>query len=249
MAKLLDPRQPVRFVPIDQRALPEERQIAYLLRPPGLYDQAALERATIARGGRQHHVIEKLQVLRAGVLEVMDEASEADRQFFASKIDAYIEALVAVGEQAMSGTLDTTTEEGRAESLEAAKQLAAFEEALQPITAIVHDRYDRYAQMVADDTVYPIIRGIEAARMFLVGWENLKVPFVRTERGVPDSALARIPRHHIPQIGREVDRLMRPTEDEAKNSDSPSASPSGRKTSPAANSQPRKRRGKTTSGA
>ena len=94
--------------------------------------------------------------------------------------------------------------------------------------------------MLADNEVAPLLRGIEAARLFLVGWENLPGEVKRGLRGADDATLARVPRDAFPGIAAFVEGLLRPTETEAGNSGSPSGGASAAPRSPAAKTRRRK---------
>jgi hypothetical protein len=106
---------------------------------------------------------------------------------------------------------------------------------LAGVERLVREAYEPYRAMLADIAVYADILGIEAARMFLVGVDGLDIAFQRDKKtGVPDPILARIDPFHLRLIGAKVEDLMKPNEEEEKNSESPSSGSSDRKTSPEA---------------
>lgn len=220
MAKLLDPKQPVRFAPADQTSKPEGEQVAYRLKVPTVMDRAAFEREIALRNGRQHHPLAKLSALRAGVVAIFDgQESEAATETLA-QIDDYAAELGGFYEQVRSGAFQG--EEGQEAFAAAIERQGEFERALVEVADIVAEAYPPFARMRADDAVYPRIQGIAAAKLFLVGWEGIVTKCDRGLAGLSDASLARIPDHHLVEIGMEVRRLSRVTEDEGKNSASPS---------------------------
>lgn len=223
MATMLHPDEVHRLVPADQRARPEGKRVVYLLRTPGLYDKTRLRRAITAAGGRQHGVIATLRLLRAGVEEIMAGGDAAMRDLHVGMIDGYVAAYLDHFARLRRGQYSVQTEEARAEFAAAVDRLARFDEDLAPVAAVVREHYQPYAQAIADDLVYPEIEAIEATRLFLVGWENRRPEFRRDQSGVPDKLLAAVPEHHRREIALELQRLMMPTEEEERDSSSPSS--------------------------
>lgn len=229
MAILHAPGDVVDFTPPDQLRLPEAERVTYRLRVPTVYERVAWRRAIAKAGGRRHGAFAVLAALRRGAERLTD---GAPRDFILAAIDEHrgrVEALAAV-----AGGDDPEAAEV------AFRAMIEGEAALAAVSALVVQGDDAYAQIQADNAVYREIAGIEAARLFLEGWEGpLPGAFARGRSGVTDASLACIPEKHLAPIGDRLAELLQPSETESGNSASPSPGPFGPKSSAAASTQPR----------
>lgn len=183
--------------------------ITYHLRAPSVADRVAYEREAVASGARYWNEIERIAVMRKGVLEIMPE-DDADRRSILEMIDGAVLDLYTASESLASGRDDP-------EMLEL--WVAALSR-LQAIGDEVQRGYPEYARVVADNAVYRSLRGISAAKLFLMEWDGIGEPLVRGRNCVLQECLDMIPYDHFAGIGLFVDNMMRPTEAEVKNSES-----------------------------
>jgi len=232
--KLAHPDKPERFEPLGQDHLPEHKRVAYLLAAPGLYAKAEFERAIRRAGGCVVREADLLAALEDGLAALLgdpdDAATLAIMQGHVADYRARIEA---------------------ASPDEAVLLVLGVDHPIARVREIVARGHARYNELEADREFYWEARGIEAARLFVVDWENGPAPFRRGPRGVPDSLLALIPEGHRTAIGFKAGQLFQPTLAEVKNSASPSpGSSSGTPSSSEATASaiPRKGRGKRTTG-
>lgn len=234
MAKLLSPAQPAELTTPAQLLAPEERRRVFLLRVPTVYDRAILRRAIAMRSGRSHSQMEMLLALKRGIETLLSgEADAAARGNLTAQVDTAVQLLMAWWESDLTGANDG--EEGAAARDEAWRSAQEQIKALGEIAELVRDADPNYAAMDADNQVYRSIQGLEAARLFLVGWRNGPAPFARDPvRGVPENLLALIDDYDLLAIGEKVVEMMAPTETERKNSASPSPGNSTETPSPAA---------------
>lgn len=207
MAKLLDPRERLRFEIPGQDDVPEEARAVYLFRAPTIIDKARFRRAVVAQGVRPIGQAQLRARARAVVTEVFD-AADPDRDRLLGLLDQ-----AETDPEPIAGELE---------------QLGAMLLQTDP----------DYARMVSDQQFYLDVAPIEAARMFLTGWENVEVEFRRDARGVTDAALAALPEAHLLFAGAHALSLFAPTEAEAKNSASPSPGAQEEAISTAENMQP-----------
>ncbi len=195
MTKLLSTKETVRFSPSGEEDGPSEHPITYSLRVPTVYDRARLRRACLARGARHWSDLEMMAVLEAGVRALLkDEADGELRESFLADIEAYTAHLV---------TGDEVPPELKARIAE--------------IEAAVARGYGPYAERVADRTYWADILPLEAARLFVVGWQGLDGTCETGPDGLTDAALDHIPRPHLTPLGLKALSLFGPSQDEAKN--------------------------------
>jgi hypothetical protein len=102
------------------------------------------------------------------------------------------------------------------------------------IEAAVVRGYAPYAERVADRTYWQDVLPIEAVRLLLTGWEGIEDPPEIGPEGLIERSLTMIPDRHLGALSLRALSLFAPTEQEAKNSDSPSAGAPASTTSPAA---------------
>jgi hypothetical protein len=212
MATLLSTKEPVRFAPAEQDG------IAYVLRVPTVYDRARLRRACLARGARHWPDLEMMAVLADGVRKLLVSDEDAERRTaFLADIEEHT-ALLATEQEVPPELIARIAE----------------------IEAAVVRGYAPYAERVADRTYWQDVLPIEAVRLLLAGWEGIEdLPEIGPE-GLSERSLSMIPDRHLGPLGLRALSLFAPTEQEAKNSVSPSAGASASTTSPAARPSPTK---------
>ncbi|MGE0650260.1 MAG: hypothetical protein AB7P12_00715 [Alphaproteobacteria bacterium] len=248
MTMILDPNQTCRFMPPGEEAKAEDRRTVYLLKAPTVWDRIALKRALGARGARQHSALAMCAALSDGVRAIYGEDVTEQGAGILTRIDALREEIESFGRRVLADGFDLEDPAERQAFTESVEHQAELNAELTAVSDIVAQGYPRYARMLSDNEAYELIHALEAARLFLAGWENGPGAFRRDPDGVPEPTLAVIPPHHLLGIGAEVARLMRPTETESKNSDSPSSSGSRPAASTAASSTGRTTPSKTTPG-
>jgi hypothetical protein len=247
MAKLLDGKAPARLVPSDQMRRAEGERIAYLLKVPTVYDRAPLARAVAQRGGKRWTKTDMLGAARDGLAMLLPEENDAaTRGALEKQLDLYDETLNGFAKAWLAGRWEATDEETLKDLTAAMEKLGTIEAELLPLFDQIAAGYPRLASMIADDRAFPLIFGIEATKLFLLGWENRPESFARGPLGVPDDLLSALPDEHLIAIGGEIDRLRRPTEAERKNSDTPSSGPSAVTSSTAASTPPASNPSETT---
>lgn len=220
---LASPGETRTFVPPSEERRDPAHRVAYRLRVPSVWDRTRYRGALGAHGVRSHSVVPMLDAMAQGVRAIYGDADSAAKDAHLDVIAQYRAEAVALGQRLLDGSIDVASEEGRAAFTESMGRQQDLDQALADVAEIVAQGYPPYAQMRADNASFALGRGVVAAQMFLVGWENVPRPFARTDAGVPEALLAQLPEHHLIAIGAEVERLMAPTEPEAKNSDSPSS--------------------------
>jgi hypothetical protein len=250
VAKILAPDDATVVVPADQKSKPAGGRLSYTLRTPTLYDRVKLDRAIAAAGGVTHGVLEMIRALLRGVDVVMAESDADDRARTRALVQAHEADWIAYYENLRDGAFEDGAFDGEAGDGDSGTGAAAFAAATAAIQAggidlAAIDRsvavaYRPYGSMVADNMVYHQIAAIESARLFLAGWSGAELGTLhRVKEGVTDDCLMRIPEGHRAEIGQAVQRLLRPTRPEEKNSPSPSSTPSARGNSTASKTPPR----------
>jgi hypothetical protein len=139
--------------------------------------------------------------------------------------------------------------ENAADLLEICDRFAALDEqsaAADPEAASeVHDHWRQlaltlqdaggdFAAKAADNEFWWAMAPLQAARCFLIGREDQPALPRGMDALVPEEALQDIPEEDVAAIGWRALALMKPTEQDVKNSASPQPSPSGQKPSTAA---------------
>lgn len=234
MAKILNPREPVWFTPSDQLTrdpkdqetflIPEEDRVQYQLKAPSHWDEINLEKAKTARGARRHGTLGQIRILRAGVeaaakAGLFDEAMCAD---FLEQVDGVYAAHLAFVKDSAAGAYPATTPEEFAVLQAAWAVQSKLLAELDDLTDVIRPGYAPLGKALADDAVYAKIVGMESARIFVIGWRNRPGDVARDATGLRADLVDTIPMAHIVEIGQRVEELLKPTETEAKNSDSPS---------------------------
>lgn len=244
MAKLLNPKEPVRFSPSDQLrknaedvyVIPEDQQITYLLKVPTHWDRVELRKALATKGARQHGRLGLLVGLRKSLEDIFDviDPDGALRPSLLARIDDVANEMTALFADIKAGKY-------QGEDDELAKEFAARWSAvsdaysdLEELRRLVAANVPRFAAMLADDEVFDDIFALVTAQKFVIGWENRDAAFKRDATGMHPDSLDTIPPSHIAEIGAKIAELLKPTETEAKNSVSPSLTSSSQGTSTAA---------------
>jgi hypothetical protein len=246
VAKILAPDDVTLVVPADQKSKPADGRLSYTLRTPTLYDRVRLDRAIAAAGGVTHGVLEMIRALLRGVDVVMADSDAADRDRTRALVQAHEADWIAYYETLRDGGFEDEASDGEAGDAGAGAFAAATAKIqagavdLAAIDRSVAVAYRPYGAMVADNMVYHQIAAIESARLFLTDWRGAELGTLhRAREGVTDECLMRIPEGHRAEIGQAVQRLLRPTRPEEKNSPSPSSTPSARGNSTASKTPPR----------
>lgn len=247
MALIHRPGETIPFSPADQDAVPAAKRITYYLRVPSVYDKIAYRRALGERGAQLHPPAAMLRTLRRGVEHIMADSPAKARDQHLAAIDAQIERQDDFTTRLLAREFDTDTDDGRKAFAEAMRDVGLSAEALVELEALVRQGYGPYRAMAGDNAVYWAIAGLEAARIFLDGCDGLP-GFSRGRQGTDEAFLVRIPDGHLFALAQRVQELMSPSEDDAKNSGSPSGSSSEAAISKASKTRPPKTRSKTTPG-
>lgn len=218
---------PAKAIPFQ----PREGGPTYRLRVPRVIDRASYQRAILGAGGQFWPNLELVRLCRDELAQVL--AGEAQAEALASGLgllDAY------------AGRLEAAITAWRQERNPATE--AEFEAALPfpPAMAELMNELarcsPRVARAAAGNAVYPLLRGIEAARLFLMGWDRAE-PFRRDVDGATEATLALIPDGDFIALGQHVDGLLEPGEARLGNSASPSSgSPVASASSPAGTATP-----------
>ncbi len=241
MTSMLKPGETVLLTPASEAAKPETERITYHLRAPTLYDRIKLLSAVETHGGRHHSPLALVAALKREVAAVMEASPAKRRGRVLGLIDAHRERLEGFYARLRDGVLDLTGTEGQAAFMEALGEAEAGADTLAAIEHQARQLGGNYAVLTAENAVYAQVFGIEAARLFLTGWDNLGTIFARDESGVAETALMAVPAEHFIEIGAKVRALLAPTEAEVKNSDGPQSGGCG----PAPSKGTRKRAKKT----
>lgn len=208
----------------------------YQLKPATVTERTRWRRAVAAAGGRQHGVVGLLNSLATGVKVLMADSPAEVRDALLAKIEAQKDRVLAFYQAAVSYPAaigENPSDAEKALQQEFAETGIAMNEGdagLAVIVAEVSAFFPAYPQMVADEATYWEFSGIEACRMFLVGWEGFELPLARGIGGVSDECLAEIPETHFTQIGKAFENLTKITPQQRKNSNSPRPSSSAGET-------------------
>lgn len=225
MSIALNPADIVEYRPRDDGP-------TYFLRVPTVADRIKYGHALRARKARFYSNLTLMDQVRNGLLALLpgDENVEA-REAGIALLDAY-SANLREAIDARQQLKSEETDKAFAEAL-------SFPDELSKLIDEVADRYEPLRNAMADNAVYWSWAGLEAARMFLAGWEGLG-PFKRGLSGPTEATLAQIPSVDLEMLGVKIEQLMQPDEARTKNSVSPSSTPSEPPTSGDSSDTPRK---------
>lgn len=211
MAKLMNPAEPVGFVPEDQRDLAEGARITYQLKVPNEWDRINLHKALAAHGARQVGWIGLARAMR----ELIEQWGDAPTL---AMVDTFIALAKEWGALPMGDS-----DEARAARAAAFGAMRDMWRSLKPVADACAAASTEFASLRGDDAVYLEVYALEAGRILLRGWSGPGLPkFARGMTGVPLELLKALPGDHLIEISFELDRLLRPSEAEAGNSVSPS---------------------------
>lgn len=203
----------------------------YRLRVPLVADRPAFRHALLEAGGRQWSIANLLGRLADAAARLMPEGDE--RAAALADLEAMRDALAAAGELVRGGASVMADE-----VQEAWRKGTAVTPAVAALERLAQAQDPGYAAALADNAVYAELRGIVAARMFVVGWEGLDEEPGFGAGGLAEPSLALIPLGDLLAIGQRVEELLSPPEGMRKNSASPSGGSSVPATSPDASTQP-----------
>lgn len=199
----------IRFVPESCRE--QEKPPTYLIAVPAEWAKQELRRQLILAGA----VKPSREHLNAALIEGIREVAPAEKQ----------DEQIALVKQLAGYEDESKVPEGLARQIMDIEERVAV---LYPPYAALCDAKRRH-----DDNL-PIL----AARMFLKGAENVDVKFEMTNGRVSDDTLAALDISHLQRVGYEAIALMYVSEEQEKNSESPSRSPSAPATSAEGASHP-----------
>jgi hypothetical protein len=213
MSVLRSPDEIVRFQPRPDGP-------TYLLRVPTVYDRPAWRKEIRRMGGRVWTATELATTLRAGIDAVLKRDDETDeereeRERWLGYVDEYKAGLQAAIERWQAEKSDEADQEWR--------QALKMRPELEVIADQSAAEYQPYSDRVSDNESFREVSGMAAFKLFARGWEGENLPpFRRAHDGPDPSLMRRVPFGDYMAISGEVDRLMSPQEEQAKNSDSES---------------------------
>lgn len=210
MSLLPDPKAPLRF---------EASGVTYLMRVPTVADLVALDRAWRVLGGRRWTMWQMIDALAAAVRAVFQDEADPDRVRHLELLAAHRETLIALAEEGRSIDPHDETPAGRQAVADWSERWAAAltDERVAALEEVITSHVAAYREKLADNAAADELRGLAAARLFVVGWEGLSGVPRRTLDGLDEASLQMIPRQHLPAIGAFVDRAGRPGEGAEKN--------------------------------
>ncbi|MFZ1427185.1 MAG: hypothetical protein WAS21_10490 [Geminicoccaceae bacterium] len=187
----------------------------YRLRVPVVVDRASYRRAIQGVGARFWPNLPFVRLCRSELERLLtgDDQIEA-RAAGTALIDAYAERLNAAIDAWQLERNDETDAEFAA--------ALPFPDALAALINELGRCSPQVALAAGDNVVYRLLRGIEAARLLLVGWDRAE-PFRRDLDGPSEATLALIPNEDFEAIGLKVDELVEPGEARLGNSGSRSS--------------------------
>jgi hypothetical protein len=195
----------------------------YALRVPSHADRIRYRRALAVEGIEFHSPISLCNALLMAAMRIMAESPEEAKLGVRARIERQRGAIVAYAE--------ALGEEGggAAEAVASArKELQEASDGVDTLAREIRDHDPRYAAMAADASVYWESAGLEAARMFLCGWEGIGEEFPEPkgqgEKIIPEAALEAIPAEDLALIGIRFDAMMALSRARRKNSVTPLSS-------------------------
>lgn len=202
---------PAKTVPCKPRA----DGPTYRLRVPVVVDRASYQRAIQVTGAQFWPNLAFVRLCRDELERLLAGDDQAEsRAAGTALIDAYAERLSAAIAAWQQERNDGTDAEFAA-ALPYPDTLAALINELGRCSP-------RVARAAGDNMVYPLLRGIEGARLLLVGWDRAE-PFCRDLDGPSEATLALISNEDFVAIGQKVGELLEPAEARLGNSDSRSS--------------------------
>lgn len=203
MSLPISPKIPRRFTPshyLDANGQPNEGAPVYIIKAATRREKLAFDHEVSASGAGAVTTSELYERLREGIAAVV---LEEDRP-----------RLIELVDQA-----EVLQRENKPVDDDLARDLAEIQRTIRP-------HYPPFAQAEAAQQYRLNLMVLIAAQMFLIGWENVSVPFERRAGKVPDEVMELLPERDCTAIGWQALALIFPSEDQSKNSESPAQSPS-----------------------
>lgn len=193
-------KTPIRWTPEEEAHKPDAP--VYLIGVPTVRGRSAYRRRLAQEGV----VYWPEKELAARAREVIDAASVPDIEDLHHAIDAF--------ELGFPGEAD---------------EKSRLAQIWGDLAVSLHRNDPKFAAMRGDNQYFIDMVPVIAASMFLVGWENVNLPFSRDPDGcVPMEIISQIPANHLYGIW---SKTREPSEAQRKNSNAPLSSPSCQETS------------------
>ncbi|OJU22702.1 MAG: hypothetical protein BGN95_03805 [Sphingomonas sp. 66-10] len=192
----------------------DAKKPVYLIRAGSLIERSQIEAelSGVYDAGRVYS-FELRQAMKDGILHLLADDPEIDRVIELVDRDA----------------------DARAEDGETPELPPEDERLLADISNILRQHWRAYGDLVAQIERRREIAPILAFQRFVVGWENLPVPFARDRQGrIPESSLIKLDPIEMKAVGNRAYALLYPELDAEKNSAAPSSSEDGPKISDSA---------------
>lgn len=208
---MLRGREPILVTPEDGSG------VTYTLRAPTVVDLPRYRAEITKLGGRQATIGQQLTALEAAA-DALLAGDTAGREAVGvlvqrqrELLDDYLAEIKAIGEGWSWGD-------------EAAQRLLEVIRWPEPLEAFARMAMSHgpYAELVADNTTYHLVRGIAAARIALSAVEGAELPVTRRAGLVVDEVLDRIPERHLIAIGDAYEAACTLSRDQKKALPSPS---------------------------
>jgi len=218
---IISANQVERWTPFDLRSdddTPLSGAISYLIQPPTRMTKARWRRDVEAAGAFQHGRDELVETLKRGLVEVVAERQHGHWLALIDEWDAGWRAWMDLRQKLDAEAADVTAARERFEGLSA--RMLDFENQMKA-------GYPPYARLLADNSYWLMVAPPLAARHFLVGWENVGLPFERVGGLVPEALLDKLDSIRPgdwPDIGWIAMGLSAVTAADEKNSEGGSAS-------------------------
>lgn len=202
------------MIPLSAKELlpftPVEGGTTYQLAVPTMMQRAAYRRDINATGARYVQDTDLLNLLREGIRAVVEEDAQPALQEI---VDSYESV--------------SQDPEKLAEDTGLLKDIADIEN-------VISKHYPAYAEAQADRTYWLSVAPYVAFRHFVRGWEGSDVVYEARAGRVTEACMEQLTENDILIVGWKILGLMNPTQEQKKNSESRSPSPSDRETLPAA---------------
>jgi hypothetical protein len=201
-------RQTDRFTP--ERLRGQDGAPVYIIAPLTYWERARFNADLVYRGVTRYP--SNGEIIRA-VRRALDELDPESSAPFVAVVEAYQAAEILAREG--------NPEEAASPELIEAYQIIEDQMRASPIVG----------RLMAARTMFNMLAPPLAAAHALRGWVNVDLPFRQAGGVVPDDLLDRLDQIDVIEIGGRALELMRPGEEERKNSAPPSGSPEGQEIS------------------
>ena len=242
---LNDPKVPFKFQPV-------EGGPTYFLKVPTVHDRVRYREELRADGAVRWSELQMLTALADGVRELLKaDEDTAQRDDLLLEIDGYRERLSGFAIAVRDGEVD------QSDPIAFLRRVAAETQApqrLMSLREIVAEHIPAFKRMLGKNEAYSAHAGLVAARMFLLGWEDVvdydgsPAPFRRTLAGVPDEILRPVTLETLSAIGAQIEQLIEPPQARLGNFLSGSGMRSDRTPSSGTRTRRQKTRSMTTAG-